>query len=67
MQLCNIQQQTTEFVEVYYEDMLKLTNCPHVRATNFFFTTIFKASLLPHLRLTIASMKKDTLIEHKLL
>jgi hypothetical protein len=33
--------------------------------TNVFFTTIFRASLLLYLRLAIASMKRNTLIEHK--
>jgi hypothetical protein len=36
MQLCNIQQQIVECVEIYYECLLKLANCLHVRATNFF-------------------------------
>ncbi len=31
MQLQNIQQQTIERVEVYYERILKLTNCLHVK------------------------------------
>jgi hypothetical protein len=31
----------------------------------FFLTTIFKACLLPYLRLATAKMKKNTLIEHK--
>jgi hypothetical protein len=65
MQLRNIQQQTTKHVEVYYEHLLKLTNYLHVRTTYVFLTTIFKACLLPYLRLTTTSMKKDTLIEHK--
>jgi hypothetical protein len=61
----NIQQQTTECVEVYYECLLKLANCLQVRATYVFITTVFKANLLPYLRLTTASMKKSTLIKHK--
>ncbi len=61
----NIQQQTVEHVEVYYERMLKLTNCLQVRVTNVFFTTICRASLLPYLRLAIVGMKRDTLIKHK--
>ncbi len=65
MQLWNIQQQTTKHVEVYYEHLLKLTNCLHVRTTYVFLTTIFRASLLPYLRLTTAGVKKDSLIEHK--
>jgi hypothetical protein len=31
----------------------------------FFFIIVFKVSLLPYLRLTIASMKKNILIKHK--
>ncbi len=45
--------------------MLKLTNCLQVKTINVFLTTIFKAGLLPYLKLTIVGMKKDTLIEHK--
>jgi hypothetical protein len=44
---------------------LKLTNCLQVKTINVFLTTIFKAGLLPYLKLTIVGMKKDTLIEHK--
>jgi hypothetical protein len=61
--LHNIQQQTTKCFEVYYDCVLKLANCLHVRTTNVFFTIVFRISLLPCFILT--SMKKDTLIEHK--
>ncbi len=44
---------------------MKLTNYQQVRAIDVFFTTIFKAGLLPYLRLTNVGMKKNTLIEHK--
>ncbi len=44
---------------------MKLTNCLQVRATDVFFTIIFKASLLPYLRLATIRMKINTLIEHK--
>jgi hypothetical protein len=63
--LQNIQQQITKHVEVYYECLLKLTNCLHVRTTNVFITIIFKACLLPYLKLTITSVKRNTLIEHE--
>jgi hypothetical protein len=65
MQLQNIQQQTIERVEVYYESLLKLTNCLQVRTTNVFLTTVFRVGLLPYLRLATTGMKKNTLIEHK--
>jgi len=65
MQLQNIQQQTTEHVEVYYEHLLKLTNCLQVKTTYVFLIIVFRASLLPYLRLATTSMKKYTLIEHK--
>ncbi len=65
MQLQNIQQQITERDEVYYERLLKLTNCLQVKATNVSFTIILKVGLLPYLRLATASMKRNTLIEHK--
>jgi uncharacterized membrane protein len=45
--------------------MLKLGNYLHVKAIDIFFTIVFKASLLPYLRLTTISMKKNTLIQHK--
>jgi hypothetical protein len=44
---------------------LKLANCLQVRAIDAFFTTIFRAGLSPCLRLAIASMKRNTLIEYK--
>jgi len=65
MQLQNIQQQTAKCVEVYYKHLLKLANCLHVRTIDVFLTIVFKACLLPYLRLTTISMKKNALIEHK--
>jgi hypothetical protein len=65
MQLWNIQQQIVECVEVYYERMLKLKNYIQVRTTDVFFISVFKVGLLPYLILTITSMKRKTLIEHK--
>jgi hypothetical protein len=44
---------------------LKLVKCLHVRAINVFFTIVFKACLLPYLRLATISLKRNTLIEHK--
>jgi hypothetical protein len=64
MQLKNIQQQTVEHVEVYYESLLKLANYIKFRTTNVFLTTIFKASSLPYQKLTTKSFKRNTLIEH---
>jgi hypothetical protein len=61
----NIQQQIVECVKVYYEHLLKLTNYLHVKPTNVFFTIVFRASLLPYLRLTTASMKRNIFNEHK--
>ncbi len=65
MQLWNIKQQTIECVEVYYEHLLKLANCLHVKTTYVFLTIIFRIGLLLYLILEIASMNKDTSIEHK--
>jgi hypothetical protein len=45
--------------------MLKLANYLHVRTTNVFFTAIFRASLLPCLRLATINMRRNTLINHK--
>jgi hypothetical protein len=36
-----------------------------MKATNVFFNIIFKASLLPYLRLATIGMTEDTLIKHK--
>jgi hypothetical protein len=44
---------------------LKLTNCSQVKTTDVFLTNIFRTCLLLYLRLTIAGMKKKTLIKHK--
>jgi hypothetical protein len=63
--LWNVQQQTTKPIEVYYEQVLKLTNYLQVRTINIFLITVFRASLLPYLRLTTTRMKRNTLIEHK--
>jgi hypothetical protein len=65
MQLQNIQQQTTESVEVYYEHLLKSANYLQVKVTNVFFTIVFKACLLPYVKLTTIGMKRNILIEHK--
>jgi hypothetical protein len=61
----NIQQQIVECVKVYYEHLLKFTNCLHVKPIDIFFTIVFRASLLPYLKLAITSMKRNILIEHK--
>ncbi len=65
MQLKNIQQQTVEHVEVYYESLLKLTNYLQLRTTNVFLTTIFRAGSLSYQKLTTKSLKRIALIEHK--
>jgi hypothetical protein len=44
IQLKNIQRQTVEHVEVYYESLLKLANYLQFRTTDVFLTAIFKAS-----------------------
>jgi DNA primase len=64
MQLKNIQQQTIEHVEVYYESLLKLANYLQFRTTNVFLTTIFRVGSLPYQKLTTKSFKRNTLIEH---
>jgi len=45
MPLINLQQQVNEWVEVYYECLLKLANYLQVKTINVFFTTIFKATI----------------------
>jgi hypothetical protein len=60
MQLWNIQQQIIERVEVYYERLLKLIDCLHVKATYVFLTTVFRVGLLPYLKLAIAAIERGT-------
>ncbi len=45
--------------------MLKPTNCLQVKTIDVFLSTIFKACLLPYLRLETTCMRRNTLIEHK--
>jgi hypothetical protein len=52
-------------MEVYYEFLLKLANCLHVKATYVFITIVLITSLLPYLQLTIVGIKWNTWIEHK--
>jgi hypothetical protein len=63
--LKNFQQQVSEWVEIYYERLLKLANCLQMKVTDVFLTIIFRINSQPHLKLAIVSMIKDTLIKHK--
>jgi hypothetical protein len=45
--------------------MLKLGNYLQVEAIDIFLIIVFKAGLLPYLKLTTTSMKKNILIKHK--
>jgi hypothetical protein len=65
MELRNLQQQVGEWAKVYYEHLLQVTNCLHVRTINVFITTIFRTSLLPYLTLATKGMKGNTFMEHK--
>ncbi len=65
MQFRNLQQQVGEWVEVYYERLLNLTNYLQVKANNVFLNTIFKTCLQPYLILVTANMARDTFIKHK--
>ncbi len=58
MQLQNIQQQTTKCVEVYYECLLKLANCLHVKPIDVFLTTVLRIGLLPYF--ILATNKYET-------
>ncbi len=64
MQLQNIQQEIVEPIEVHYERLLKLANYLQVKVIDVFLTIVLRIGLLPYLRL-ITSMKRNTLIEHK--
>ncbi len=60
-----MKQEKNERVEVYYERLLKLANrLPH-KITNSFLTIVFKIGLQPYLLVVIASMKRETLQQHK--
>jgi hypothetical protein len=65
MQLKNLQQQDGEWVEVYYELLLKLATCSQINIINVFFITNFKANLQPYLKLATIGMTRDTFIKHK--
>jgi hypothetical protein len=65
MQLKNLQQQVSKWVEVYYKGLLKLANCLQVKTINVFFTINFKVGLQPYFRLATIGMMRDTLIKHK--
>jgi hypothetical protein len=64
MQWKNLQQ-VSEWVEIYYECLLKLVNFLQVKATNVFLITIFIANLQPYFKLTTIGMVRNTLIKHK--
>ncbi len=61
----NFQQQVHEWVEVYYECLLKLSNCLQVKATNVLLVIIFRTNLKPYFKITIVGMTRDTFIKHK--
>jgi hypothetical protein len=54
-------------VEVYYECILKLTNClqHHGNDSLCLLTTFFQACLQLYLWIVIVGMKRDTFFEHK--
>jgi hypothetical protein len=62
--LRNLQQHVGEWVEVYYERLLKLANYLQVKHIDVFLTTIFRASLQSYFRLATISMAKDTFSKH---
>jgi hypothetical protein len=60
-----MKQDKNERVEVYYERLLNLVNNLQHRTTNNFLTTIFRFGLQLYLHVTIASMKRKILQQHK--
>jgi hypothetical protein len=60
-----MKQENNERMEVYYEKLLKLANSLQHRTINNFLTTILKSRLQPHLHVATASMKRETLQQHK--
>ncbi len=52
-------------MEVYHERLLKSANNLQHKTTNSFITIVFKSKLQPYLHVTIASMKRETLQQHK--
>jgi hypothetical protein len=60
-----INQSEDEKLEVYYECILKLTNCLQHQVEDSLLITFFRGNLQPYLRITILGMKRDTLFKHK--
>ena len=65
MALRNIKQGPKEKVEEYYKRVEKLSNSLHRPTDDGFLNSIFKAGLLPYLRLATAGLQRDTLFNHK--
>jgi len=64
MSLRNVKQNVNDQVEEYYEQILTLANSFQYPMGNHLLTTFFKVGLLLYLHVTMASMKRDTLIQH---
>jgi hypothetical protein len=62
MQRRNLQQ-VGEWVELYYERLLKLANYLQVKVIDVFLTTIFIEKLQAYLRLTTIGIVKNTLCQ----
>jgi hypothetical protein len=52
-------------MEVYYERLLKLANSLQHKTIDSFLTIVLRFGLQPYLCVAIASMKKETLQQHK--
>jgi hypothetical protein len=65
MALKVIKQTTDKKVEVYYECILKLTNCLHHKTNDSLIMTFSQAGLVPYLQITTTRMKWDILFLQK--
>jgi hypothetical protein len=60
-----IKQGENEKVEIYYERILKLANCLQHQTNDNLLTTFFQVWFQSYLRIAMAGMKRDTLLEQK--
>ncbi len=65
MALRVVKQGGEEKVEIYYECILKLTNCLQHQVDDSLLTIFFQTRLQPYVLITMVGMKRDALFKHK--
>ncbi len=65
IQLRKIQQQIAECVEVYYEQLFKLTNCLDVKVMDFFFNLCFSSRFVTIFAFGNCKCERGHFNEHK--